>query len=162
MSDIIKFLKGFGYAFSGIVHSVASERNMRVHLVCMVYMYSILGFSDWFVLSRTDWALIFLANALVVSSELINTAIEKTVDLVTKEKHPLAKAAKDTSAGAVLVNAIFAVFVGISVLFQKDAFIEMLEYFKNNIGIFVVFLISLVIAFAFIFKGIPRKKINSN
>lgn len=158
MDDLKKLLLSFKYAAQGIVHTVISERNMRVHTVCMIYMYSFLCFTDWFRLSRQDWALIFIANAIVVMGELINTAVEKTVDLVTKEKKPLAKLAKDAAAGAVLAGAIFAVCVGISVLYQKDAFIAMFEYFGSHIPYLILFAVSFVIACVFMLKGFPKPK----
>ena len=118
-------------------------------------MYSFLGLTDWFVLSRADWAILFLANAIVMMGELINTAVEKTVDLVTAERKPLAKIAKDAAAGAVLVGAIFAVCVGIAILGQKDAFVKMFEYFSANIPALAAFIVSFIIASVFMLKGIP-------
>jgi diacylglycerol kinase len=99
----------FVYAIRGIFYCLHHERNMRIHFVCMAYMYFFLLGFDFFQLSRTQFAIIFLANAAVIMGELINTAVERTVDLHSKGKHPLAKAAKDTAAGAVLVAAIGAV-----------------------------------------------------
>lgn len=69
----------------------------------------------WLRLSRGEWLWIGLAVALVWAAELLNTAVERLVDLVSPERHPLAKAAKDTAAGAVLVLAAFAVVVGLCV-----------------------------------------------
>ena len=91
----------FVYAIRGIFYCLHHERNMRIHFVCMAYMYFFLLGFDFFQLSRTQFAIIFLANAAVIMGELINTAVERTVDLHSKGKHPLAKAAKDTAAGAV-------------------------------------------------------------
>lgn len=155
MNDIKNLFKSFGYAFSGILNCILTERNMRIHCVCVIYMYSFLGLTDWFVLSRADWAILFLANAIVMMGELINTAVEKTVDLVTAERKPLAKIAKDAAAGAVLVGAIFAVCVGIAILGQKDAFVKMFEYFSANIPALAAFIVSFIIASVFMLKGIP-------
>ena len=88
----------FVYAIRGIFYCLHHERNMRIHFVCMAYMYFFLLGFDFFQLSRTQFAIIFLANAAVIMGELINTAVERTVDLHSKGKHPLAKAAKDTAA----------------------------------------------------------------
>lgn len=66
-------------------------------------------------LSREEWLWIGLAIALVWAAELVNTAAERLVDLVSPERLPLAKAAKDTAAGAVLVLAAFALIVGLTV-----------------------------------------------
>lgn len=161
MTEIKNLLKSFGYAFSGIFTCILTERNMRIHLVCAIYMYSFLGLTDWFVLSRTDWAILFIANAIVMMGELINTAVEKTVDLVTSERKPLAKIAKDAAAGAVLIGAIFAVCVGIAVLGQRDAFIKMFRYFSENIPALIAFIVSFIIASVFMLKGLPKKGNNT-
>lgn len=158
MKDIKKLLLSFKYAFEGIINTVLGERNMRIHIVCMIYMYSFLGFTDWFTLSREDWALIFVANAIVLMGELINTALENTVDLVTDERKPLAKKAKDAAAGAVLVGAVFAVCVGIAVLYQKEAFRALYAYFSSHIPSLVCFIISFVPALVFMFKGLDFAK----
>ena len=78
-------IRSFGYAFRGIFYTLKHERNMRIHFVCMIYMYSFLLMADFFEITRTQFAIIFLANALVVSLELVNTAVERTVDLASTE-----------------------------------------------------------------------------
>ena len=108
-------IKSFGYAFSGIFEALRYERNMRIHFVCMIYMYSFLFVYDFFEITRTQLAVIFLANMAVVAAELINTAVERTVDLAGEEYTKNGKIAKDTAAGAVLVCAIFAVATGIAI-----------------------------------------------
>lgn len=158
MEKIKCLLLSFKYAFCGIWTAIKNERNMRIHTVCMIYMYSFLIFTDWFVLTSRDWALIFIANAIVIMGELVNTAVESVVDLVTSEKKPLAKIAKDTAAGAVLVGAIFAVLVGISVLGQKEAFIKLFDYFSTHIFSLVIFVISFVLACVFMLCGFPKRK----
>lgn len=74
----------FVYAIRGIFYCLHHERNMRIHFVCMAYMYFFLLGFDFFQLSRTQFAIIFLANAAVIMGELINTAVERTVDLHSK------------------------------------------------------------------------------
>ena len=86
---------------------------MRVHLVCMIYMYSYLLIYDFFEVSRTQFAIIFITNAIVVMGELFNTAIERLVDLVSPERHPVAGQVKDIAAGAVLVCAVAAAIIGL-------------------------------------------------
>ena len=77
---------------------------MRIHLVCMIYMYSYLLIYDFFEVSRTQFAIIFIANAIVVMGELFNTAIEAVVDMAeekfSEKYNRLAKISKDTAAGA--------------------------------------------------------------
>lgn len=155
MEKLKGLFKSFGYAFKGIGVCIRDERNMRIHLTCMVYMYAFLGLTDWFVLSRADWALLFIANAIVVMGELVNTAVESVVNLVTEEKHPLAGRAKDTAAGAVLVGAIFAVATGIAVLWQPEAFRKLFTYFSTHVGMLVLFAVSFAIATVFMLWGFP-------
>lgn len=78
-------LKSFVYAGSGIITCIRQERNMRVHLVCMIYMYSYLLIYDFFEVSRTQFAIIFITNAIVVMGELFNTAIEAVVDMAEEK-----------------------------------------------------------------------------
>ncbi|MCK9910319.1 diacylglycerol kinase family protein, partial [Microbacteriaceae bacterium K1510] len=96
-------------------YAVKTQRNMQIHVVMAVLA---LLASWWLRISRGDVLLVFFAIALVFALELVNTAIEATVDLVTEERQPLAKAAKDASAGAVLVASILSVIIGIAVFAQ--------------------------------------------
>ena len=158
MKDLKALFLSFKYALEGIFSTILSERNMRIHIVCMIYMYSFLTLTDWFVLSRSDWAILFIANAIVVMGELINTAIESAVDLATDEIKPLAKKAKDAAAGAVLVGAIFAVCTGVAILLQKEAFIKLYSYFSSHIFSLIAFIVSFILASIFMLKGFPKSK----
>lgn len=143
----------FGYAFRGIYYALKYERNMRIHFVCMIYMYSFLLFTDFFTVSKTQLAVIFALNALVIALELINTAIERTVDLASAEHSEKGKIAKDTAAGAVLVAAIFSVAAGVAILWQPDAFKALWDLFTNNILKLALFIASIAVSTVFIFKG---------
>lgn len=157
MQHYIKLFKSFFFAFRGIVTTIASERNMRIHITCVIYMFSILLSTDWFVLSRGDWCALLLTSAMVLSGELFNTAAEHTVNLVASEYNELAKKAKDAASGAVLAEAFFAVLVGLVVLFQPEAFRAMFAYFRENPPMLALFALSIVPATLFIFFGIPIK-----
>lgn len=117
------FFKGFTYAFSGIRDTFKTELNFRFHVFAMMIALA-LGFIC--ALSREEWLWIGLAIALVMASELMNTAIEALADLVSVEYHPLVKKTKDASAGAVLVLSIFAILIGASIFLPK-----LLIIFKN-------------------------------
>ena len=151
-------IKSFGYAFRGIFTALTKERNMRIHTVCMLYMYFFLFAFDFFEISGTQIAIIFLANALVMGGELINTAIERAVDLCGDEHTENGKIAKDCAAGAVLVFAIFSVLCGIAIMYQPEAFAKMFAYFIANPIAIILFVISVVIFTIFIFKGFPKRK----
>lgn len=151
-------LKSFVYAGKGIFWCIINERNMRAHFTLCVYMYTYLLCYDFFILTKTEWAIILLLNALVFSLEMVNTAVEKAVDMVTEEKHPLAKISKDAAAGAVLVSAVFAVVIGVMILGQPQAFRDMFTYYKEHIYMLVILALSLVPSFGFIIKGIPSRR----
>ena len=158
MDNYIKLFKSFFYAFRGIISTVNTERNMRIHLTCIIYMFGFLLLGDFFTLTKGDWCAILIACALVLSGEVINTAIENVVDMVTKDYNEYAKKAKDAASGAVLINAIFAVIIGLVVLFQPEAFKAMFEYFKENIMMLALLVLSIIPATLFIFFGLPTGK----
>ncbi|HEX5994099.1 MAG TPA: diacylglycerol kinase family protein [Jiangellales bacterium] len=149
-------LRSFGYAFRGLYRATRTERNLRIHIVFMAYMYGFLLLPDWFTVTPVQWALLLLANALVVAAELLNTAVEAIVNLVTQGRyHQLAAVAKDTAAGGVLVCALFAVAVGVAVLWQPEAFRQMGAYYGTHPAMIGVLAISAGIAGTFIFSGRP-------
>lgn len=158
MEHYKKLFVSFVYAFRGIFRTIANERNLRIHITCVVYMVSILLFTDWFILSRTDWAVLMLACGSVIGGEIVNTAIENAVNLAGEEYTEYGKISKDAAAGAVLISAVFAVIVGIIILFQPEAFKAMYEYFSGNIPALVIFVLSIIPATLFIFFGLPTKK----
>ena len=116
--------KSFGYAFEGIFTCIRKERNMKIHCVMAVLVVAagvILG------LSPVEWCICQGLFGLVMALELVNTAVEAVVDLVTGEYHPLAKIAKDTAAGAVLIAAIMAAAAGLIIFVPKGlAFLDFL------------------------------------
>ncbi|WP_145045684.1 diacylglycerol kinase family protein [Paenibacillus xylanexedens] len=105
----------FRNAAEGIAYGFQTQRNVRVHTGVALIMCAA-GF--FFGISRTDWMFVLTAIFLVLVTELMNTAVEAAVDLAHPDIHPLAKAAKDTAAGAVLLAAVFAVIIGCVVFFK--------------------------------------------
>ncbi|MDD4337050.1 MAG: diacylglycerol kinase family protein [Firmicutes bacterium] len=108
--------ESFKYAGIGIVQALKSERNMRIHWIAAIAIGVI---SILFKLSAEEAAMMALAAAMVITAEMVNTAIEHCVDLVTKEYDSLAAEAKNVAAGAVLVSAVGAVVVGVLILGPK-------------------------------------------
>lgn len=112
----ITLLSSFYYAISGIVSAIKSERNVRIHLTLSVLVI----FLGWvFSLTRIEWVIVVLVIGGMLSLELVNSAIERVVDLVTEDYHPLAKQAKDIAAGAVFLFAVTSVVVGIIIFGQR-------------------------------------------
>lgn len=114
--DETKLTFSFKYAFEGIITTIKEERNMFIHFLIAIIVV-ITGI--YVRLSLNEWLICLLLFALVFSLELINTAIENTVDLVTTKKNKKAKIAKDAAAGAVLIAAIFASIIGIIIFLPK-------------------------------------------
>lgn len=105
--------RSFGHAFEGLAYALRTQPNVRIHIGILAVIVLVgLGLH----IDLTAWALIVLAAGLVFAAELLNTGIEAVVDLASPDLHPLAKAAKDVAAGAVLVAAVTAVGVGLLVL----------------------------------------------
>ncbi|MEW9667369.1 diacylglycerol kinase family protein [Ammoniphilus sp. 3BR4] len=112
MGEMKRLVRSFGYALEGIAYTIKTQRNMQIHVGAAILA---LG-ASW--LLQVTWdrvLLVFFSIFLVLILEIVNTAIEATVDLVTAEFHPLAKIAKDAAAGAVLMAALLSFIVGIYV-----------------------------------------------
>lgn len=105
-----KLFNSFKFAYTGIIKTFKSEQNFKLHImisVIVILTAVTLGFS------ALRMTVLLIVIGIVLALELMNTAVEKTVDLITLERHPLAKEAKDAAAGAVLVFSIFAVIIGV-------------------------------------------------
>ncbi len=111
-SEWTKFIASFGYAFSGLWYSLRTQRNARVHMfigTCAIILGVILR------ISTVEFAMVFIAISGVFIAEMFNTVFEICIDLVSPGYHPLAKIAKDVAAGAVLLNAILSIIIGLFV-----------------------------------------------
>jgi Diacylglycerol kinase len=113
---MLKFIKGFGYAFSGIVYAFKTQLNFKFHIAALL-VTSIAGW--YFTLSVNEWLWIIAAAAIVLITELLNTAIEVLVDLVSPDINPKAKIIKDVAAASVLIAAIAAVIIGLIIFIPK-------------------------------------------
>ena len=117
-----RFLVSVGHAMDGIEYTCRHERNFRIELVFTFFVFVA---SVFFIVSVMEWVILLLTIALVLVCEVINTAVERCVDLVTKEYHDLARIAKDVSAGAVFLVSLFSVVIGVSIFLPK-----IMIYFK--------------------------------
>jgi hypothetical protein len=120
-------------------------------------MFFFLFAFDFFEITRTQLAILFLACGQVIAAELINTAIEAIIDAQGKEHTKHGKIAKDCAAGAVLVFAGFSVLCGVAIMYQPTAFKLLFAYFIENPVAIVLFAISVIIFTIFIFKGLPLR-----
>ncbi len=109
-------LYSFYYAGRGIISALKEERNLKIHIAIIIVV--ILA-GIYFHISKAEWIICIILFGLVISLELVNTAIETTVDIAMPEKNEKAKIAKDVSAGAVLVAAIVSVIIGLMIFIPK-------------------------------------------
>lgn len=110
------YLDSWKNAFSGIWYVIKTGTNSKVQIVIALV---VIGLGLFFKVSIMDWLFLVFAIMVVFIAEVINTAIEETVNLVTKEFNPIAKIAKDVAAGAVVLSAINSVIVAILIILNK-------------------------------------------
>lgn len=110
--------ESFRCALLGLADAWKHERNMKVHSVAAVLVFAA---GIWLRLDRFEWLFVLSAVFLVATMEMLNTALERVVDLFTREYHPLAKLAKNAAAGAALLAAFYAFMVALLVLLPRLA-----------------------------------------
>ena len=137
----------FRYAAHGIKTCMKEERNFRIHMAAACYSSALGIYMD---LDRTQWAVLLLLQSLVLSLELVNTAVEAVVDLCCPQQSFLAARAKDAAAGAVLVAAIFSVGVGAN-LFFKPKLWNLAEHIFTSPSLFLAVFGSVIFFIWFIF-----------
>lgn len=101
--------RSFRFAAEGFLYVAWTQRNFRIQLLALACA---VGAGAWFRIAAWEWTAILLAGTLVLVLEMINTAVESIVDMVTCDYHALAKVAKDVSAAAVLLAALVAAVIG--------------------------------------------------
>lgn len=109
-------IESFNNAIQGIIHTIKSERNMKIHISAAVLILLLSLFYD---LTRTEFLIVCLTIALVFICELFNTAIEALVDTIIGIYHPKAKIVKDTAAGAVMVAAFLSLIVAYFIFYDR-------------------------------------------
>ena len=109
-------IHAFLHAVNGIIQAIKTQKNIKIQIIIAIGV-TILGFI--FNFTSLEFLFLIFACFIVIVTEMINTAIESTVDLYTNEFHPMAKLAKDVAAGAVLVASINSVIVGCILFWDK-------------------------------------------
>lgn len=154
-------IKAFNAAIEGIIYTFKYERNMKIHY-CVAAV--VLIGSLFFDLTKVETLILLFSISLVIITEMFNTAIENTIDLVTDEYHPLAKIAKDVAAGAVVIAALNSVVVGYMLFYNQITDISKSPIFtirKSDPHVtlicIVLVLISVVVVKALTSTGTPLK-----
>ena len=147
--------RSFDHAYRGLIYAVRTQRNMRFHVVAAA---GVLIGSLLVGVSRVELAILVLVIAFVFVTEIINTALEFAVDLVTKEYHPLAKLSKDVSAGAVLVSSLGAVLVGYLVLADNlgPLSLDTLETIRRKPAHLTLVVLAVVVLLVLLGKALTR------
>ena len=148
-----KFLKGFKYAWSGIIHCVKNERNMRIHMAAALY---VLIFARFFAFSRSEYAVLLLTIGGVCSAETVNTSVEILCNKVSKKRDPYIRAAKDAAAGAVLIFAFFAVMIALFLFGDIDGWKKMYYFYITHPINAAALILLCPVSLIFIIKG-PSK-----
>ncbi len=156
-----KWIKSANHAIEGILHAAKTQRHMRYHLYAaiIILIVSLMLGIDW-----SEFAVLIILSIVVLSVEMLNTALELTTDVLFPEYDQRAKEIKDIAAGAVLICALGAVVIGYIILFErlKNFFYSGLEVAKHTgsdiaVVALIIVLILVVIIKAFYGKGTPLK-----
>lgn len=140
-------LQSLNWAFEGVIHVLRTERNMRIHFALATGVL-ILAFS--YGVTKLELMALLVAISFVLIAEMVNTAIEATIDLATTSFDPLAKMAKDIAAGAVLIAAVNAVVIGYLVFADRltepsSRLVERVREAPANLTLIALILIVLIV-----------------
>jgi len=156
------WVKSANLAIEGIIYAVKTQRHMRLHLFATL---AALMLGLVLNITRTEFILLCMAILLVLVTEMLNTAIETTVDLISAEYHPMAKNAKDVAAGVVLIASMGSLMLGYLILYPAFKTAVMAGHWQlrkapNDVIAFValaVVVILVIIIKVFFGKGEPLR-----
>jgi diacylglycerol kinase (ATP) len=142
-----RILQSLNWAFEGVIHVLRAERNMRIHFAVATIVL-VLAFS--YGVTKLELMALLVAISFVLIAEMVNTAIEATIDLATTSFDPLAKVAKDIAAGAVLIATVNAVVIGYLVFADRisepsSRLVERLREAPSNLTLIALILIILIV-----------------
>ncbi|MDP4176727.1 MAG: diacylglycerol kinase [Bacillota bacterium] len=158
---IKNMVDSFNYAIEGLIHTVRTQRNMRIHMTAALVVLTACFFYN---LTKIEFLIVLLTISMVITSEMVNTAVECAIDATTNYYHPLAKIAKNVAAGAVLVTAVTAVVVGYVIFWDKLMYISLVFMSKiKNSNSYIIFIILVIVCISTIIvkavfgEGTPLK-----
>jgi len=148
MKRLKRFSDSINHAVDGIIYAFKTERNLKIHFLITILVLAVCLILD---LSRLEVVMVFFAISLVIVAEMINTAIEAFVNILTLSHHPLARISKDVSAGGVFIAAINALVVSYLIIFSaiKRPILEMVIKKAReswvHISIIIIFITILIV-----------------
>jgi len=113
---IHRFFRSFSYSFDGLAYAAKNEQSILIMFICLI---ATLIFGVALNITLLEWFFILVAIGLVLGTELLNTSIEATIDLISPNYHPLAKVAKDTASASVFIYSFIAFIIGCLVFIPK-------------------------------------------
>ena len=149
-NDVRNLAKSFRYAFKGIIYCINNERNMRIHL-CATVILAV--FSCFYKTTGTEFVMLMLCIGFVISTEMVNTAIETLVNLQSPSYNSLAKIAKDVAAGAVAISAVVALVAGSVIFLKPNRLVDAVTIIVSNPIYIAIFVILVILSILFIFNG---------
>lgn len=111
-----RYWQSFKNSLAGLKYAIVYEQNFIVITIALVLVSAVAYFVK---ISAIEWVILFFLFGLITSLELLNSAIEATIDLFTLEYHELAKIAKDCASGATLISVITSVVIGLIIFIPK-------------------------------------------
>ena len=156
-----KLAESAGHAIEGILYAAKTQRHLRYHLYTAAFVLILIYILG---VTRTDFLIIAIVVVLVLLAEMMNTAIEYVVDLLSPEHNESARTAKDVGAGAVLITAVGAAVIGyiimfpyFSTVFQKGIYIA--KHSKEEISLIsaILVLITVIVLKSYFGKGHPLR-----
>lgn len=156
IDDVYNLAKSFSYAFRGFRFAVDNERNMRIHLTMTIL---VIEFAVLYQVKAYEYMILCLLFGLVLTAEMINTAIEALVNLNTSGYDTLARIAKDVAAGAVLVLAVTSAVVGVLIFGNLEKLQACGSYLLEHPVLILLAVAELVIAWLFIFRWNSRRAV---
>ncbi|HHT38819.1 MAG TPA: diacylglycerol kinase family protein [Mollicutes bacterium] len=113
---IKRFINSFKYSFDGLAYAIKNEQSI---LIMVIFLITVILGGWFFNITLLEWFIILFAIGLVLGTELLNTSIEATIDLISPKIHPLAKIAKDTASASVFVYSTIAFIIGCLIFVPK-------------------------------------------
>ena len=143
-----RIIDSFNFAIEGLTEAIRNEKHMKVHILLAIIIVILAILTN---ATKVEILIISLSVSFVIITEMVNTSVEALVDLISPDRHPLAKLAKDVAAGAVLVSAINALCVGYLLFYDKllDIFdsrrLHILAARKGNVAILILVLTAIIV-----------------
>lgn len=149
VNNIKKVFKSFKYATEGFLHCLKTQQNFRIHLVAVFFLCLITPFYNF---TKTQIAIVILCCGFTIFSEVFNTAIEMTMDKITKSYDVDIKNIKDTASFFVLISAITSFLVAMTFYMEFDVIYSIIKFVLSSVLHMLFTVVIVVSSMLFIFS----------